>query len=670
VTVAIGPDKGRVFNLKEGAPVVIGRRQSHLVMTDHNVSRRHAQFAAKDGRWYVSDAGSTNGTFVNGTRITEPTPLKGGDQIQIGRSILIFHGTPATGRKTRPDAPVRTSANTPRRDDADALAYDVISGHPSSQSAPQLDSLEVYIREGAKRAPRQERPHVPALSRRPDDAPSANPSRVGDTPKTGRGGPRPHPVANPKSDAADQPPQLVEPLPTLRISRRPPSVESPAVVDDAPPVEAVATNDHTIELVADVAAVDQSVPRIPLPRGEAAMDVDAERIETDVHHDDAAAEPDHHETPHLTAFDSDDPWSFEPNALEGRETGEARHGAQEPIDAAIHVDAASAAGWVEIDDDGSSMVSYSTGAWESPHKLRYDPAGAAAASAAVLERGAVQPVDDSDARPAEPWRTLALAVEAEPTTRVTPPEDQDPFEDDAPRPAPPSESEPPPPPAVQPAIEIDAPDEVETEAVATAPETQTDFAFDDGIDDPDNHGSSSLVYEAEQAAAEFEALRQPVLPADPRTPAQSPTTPPRPTTGKARPELPLEQTSAVADELPAELPIRPGVEEEDEDYDYYAWEERQRLATRRKVKIISVTIVITALVALAVSNLTLVWMQLATEDAPAAPGTSGVAAPLAEDATEPAPADTLPDDPESRERNMQDIFSAVKRHLPEDQQPE
>jgi hypothetical protein len=668
VTVAIGPDKGRVFNLKEGAPIVIGRRQAHLLMTDHNVSRHHARFVAKDERWYVVDAGSTNGTFVNGTRITEPTPLKGGDQIQIGRSILIFHGTPAAARKTRPDVPVRPPArSTPPSKDAESMAYDVISGQAPPQADEQVDSLEVYIREGSRPAPRGPRPNAPVLSRRPDDA-------APDAAQSDRVGPRPQPVAN-ATPPRDAPP--VEPPATLPVSQRPPAPPAEPIVEPSPPTETAddsdsnASTDEAFDVVAadaepmaddaiDVAGAEQAAPAVERPRGEVAIDHDDGQIDADDRSFDGDAAPDHDEMPHLVAIDHQDSQSADPDEVEinldetlsqaGEDIAHERSDLHEPIHAANHPDAAAAASWVDADDGGSSVEPWrvatppSTGAWESPYKLRYDDGGGTAlATATMIDPGMVQPAVDGVARPAEEWRTLALAVEAEPTTRVTPPEDEDPFEDDAPRPTPP------------PIVETDvAPaSEVETEAVATAPppepetEPEPDFTLADHIGDKDDHGSSSLVYEAEQAAAEFELLRQPA----PAQPTAAPT-PAKTDADSKRPEQPTAQTA------PEEV--------EDEDYDYYAWEERQRLATRRKIKVISISVVVTALVAIAVSNLTMVWMQLAKEDDAPAPAPTAVT-PVPDD-VEPAPPVPAPDDPEAREQNMQDIFSAMKRHLPADEQ--
>ncbi len=71
-------------------PVVIGRLSTNdVVLSDSNVSRRHAELTRADGRWILSDLGSTNGSVVNGRMIKEHT-LSDGDRLAFGTSELIF----------------------------------------------------------------------------------------------------------------------------------------------------------------------------------------------------------------------------------------------------------------------------------------------------------------------------------------------------------------------------------------------------------------------------------------------------------------------------------------------------------------------------------------------------------------------------------------------------
>lgn len=83
-----------------GAPIRIGRApECELVLKDSQVSRRHARLQARDGVLVLTDLGSTNGTRVNGHRVTEMV-LGAGDRIQVGDTSLVV-GAAATGAGAR-----------------------------------------------------------------------------------------------------------------------------------------------------------------------------------------------------------------------------------------------------------------------------------------------------------------------------------------------------------------------------------------------------------------------------------------------------------------------------------------------------------------------------------------------------------------------------------------
>lgn len=83
------PDKGRVFELTEDRTHLIGRVGGAITLPDRSVSRIHAELTPQNGRWYINDAGSTNGTFVNGRRLASPTAMRDGDQIRVGRTVFV-----------------------------------------------------------------------------------------------------------------------------------------------------------------------------------------------------------------------------------------------------------------------------------------------------------------------------------------------------------------------------------------------------------------------------------------------------------------------------------------------------------------------------------------------------------------------------------------------------
>ena len=94
-----GPDRGRKFELPAHEPQLIGRSSESLLITDTTVSRRHAELTPDDGRWYLRDLDSSNGTFVNGQQITDRVKLTPGDQIRCGSTLFIFTMTPEEGRR-------------------------------------------------------------------------------------------------------------------------------------------------------------------------------------------------------------------------------------------------------------------------------------------------------------------------------------------------------------------------------------------------------------------------------------------------------------------------------------------------------------------------------------------------------------------------------------------
>jgi len=70
-----------------GAQVLVGRWDDTDVRLDfRGVSKQHAYITRKNGQLFVQDLGSTNGTFVNGRRITAETPLRPGDVVQFGNA--------------------------------------------------------------------------------------------------------------------------------------------------------------------------------------------------------------------------------------------------------------------------------------------------------------------------------------------------------------------------------------------------------------------------------------------------------------------------------------------------------------------------------------------------------------------------------------------------------
>lgn len=79
---------GTTFELSE--KTVVGRHPgSDIFLNDITVSRKHAQFHRLGERYWISDLGSLNGTYVNGDRVEE-TVLEPGAEVQIGKFRFVF----------------------------------------------------------------------------------------------------------------------------------------------------------------------------------------------------------------------------------------------------------------------------------------------------------------------------------------------------------------------------------------------------------------------------------------------------------------------------------------------------------------------------------------------------------------------------------------------------
>jgi hypothetical protein len=88
LVVTGGTLQGQTIELAD-APVTIGRApESTLVLTDDYASSHHARLVQRDGQWHIEDLGSTNGTYLDKTKVTRPTPVPPGAKVRIGKTVL------------------------------------------------------------------------------------------------------------------------------------------------------------------------------------------------------------------------------------------------------------------------------------------------------------------------------------------------------------------------------------------------------------------------------------------------------------------------------------------------------------------------------------------------------------------------------------------------------
>jgi diguanylate cyclase (GGDEF)-like protein len=90
LTIITGLNAGQIFGL-DAAECIIGRgAEADLWVEDPSISRRHARITRRpDGRYFVEDLGSTNGTFVSGQRVDGRMEVPSGERVQVGPNLVL-----------------------------------------------------------------------------------------------------------------------------------------------------------------------------------------------------------------------------------------------------------------------------------------------------------------------------------------------------------------------------------------------------------------------------------------------------------------------------------------------------------------------------------------------------------------------------------------------------
>lgn len=90
LTVLLGRKTLQVYDLNQST-IRVGREDTVDVVIDNpSVSRQHAEIRQEEGGWVVEDLGSSNGTFLHGSRIEGPQSLEAGDEIGFGKFSVVF----------------------------------------------------------------------------------------------------------------------------------------------------------------------------------------------------------------------------------------------------------------------------------------------------------------------------------------------------------------------------------------------------------------------------------------------------------------------------------------------------------------------------------------------------------------------------------------------------
>lgn len=83
------------FKVREYYPLVgqitLGRgNDNQIVLKDPYISKKHLRIVEDEGKFYLEDLNSSNGTYVNGDRILDVVELKNGDRIKVGQVEFLY----------------------------------------------------------------------------------------------------------------------------------------------------------------------------------------------------------------------------------------------------------------------------------------------------------------------------------------------------------------------------------------------------------------------------------------------------------------------------------------------------------------------------------------------------------------------------------------------------
>jgi hypothetical protein len=165
LVVARGPRSGQIFELPRST-VSIGRDPGNrVVINDPQISRQHARITPQGGLMVLEDLGSTNGTTVNGLRISASHTLAHGDEIGLGDNVaLIFYGWPVSdvaetvasprAAYTGPPPTMPSTAHQPSSpvaaEEAAYPAYETAAADYQQPVAPDYGAYPEYYEEYAE----------------------------------------------------------------------------------------------------------------------------------------------------------------------------------------------------------------------------------------------------------------------------------------------------------------------------------------------------------------------------------------------------------------------------------------------------------------------------------------------------------------------------------------
>lgn len=216
-----GAERREAFERTE---INVGRVQGNdLMLPKGNVSKRHARLLYRDGRFIVTDLKSTNGTYVNGRKITQATIVREGDKIYVGDFVLRIEATSTELRA--PDASKSGSSEADAQGEPSSSPSDPKSNvDRKDEDAPSERDPDISSGGAVVPGP----PRLPGATVKPSP-PFTGPNTIAPVPVTT---PTPHLAASPKTTNSSVPPNAhLTPTPPpprgVRISSNPPGAREP-----------------------------------------------------------------------------------------------------------------------------------------------------------------------------------------------------------------------------------------------------------------------------------------------------------------------------------------------------------------------------------------------------------------------------------------------------------
>ena len=106
--VRTGPNPGTVFDLTKEVTMLGRDVTNDIPLGDAEISRQHSRLTRTPGGIVLEDLGSTNGSFVNGDRLTSPRVLRSGDLVGLGENVTLSF------EATAPESALRSTTTTSR----------------------------------------------------------------------------------------------------------------------------------------------------------------------------------------------------------------------------------------------------------------------------------------------------------------------------------------------------------------------------------------------------------------------------------------------------------------------------------------------------------------------------------------------------------------------------